>query len=788
MSAKPLVLVDGSSYLYRAFHALPALSTARGEPTGAVLGVVNMLYKLLDDYAPESMAVVFDAPGRTFRDDMFAEYKANRTPMPDELRAQIEPLLETIEAMGIPLLRVEGVEADDVIGTLARQASAAGQTTVISTGDKDLAQLVDEHVRLVNTMDGSALDRDGVLAKFGVAPEQMIDYLALVGDSSDNIPGVPGVGPKTAAKWLQQYRDLDTLKAHAGEITGKVGERLRDALPDLDLSKRLATIRCDLEMPIAAGDLALRKPNKERLVALFERLEFSRHLRRVREQAESQGAAVPTAAQAAKLEGRYETIATLEQLDACIARLASAEIGALEIETTAGGYMLAELVGVALAVAPGEAAYVPVAHSYPGTPDQLDRTAVIERLRGWLQSAAPKVGHQIKRDTHVLDNLGVTLGGVANDTMLESYVLNSTAARHDVGSVAAAYLGVEPMKYESVAGKGAKQLPFDQLDVGSATRYACERADLALRLHQALGARLAAVPELERVYREIELPLVRVLERMEHAGVLVDAAMLRRQSQELAAAMAAAEHAAFEAAGGPFNLGSPKQLQDVLYERLKLPVLGKTPKGQPSTAEDVLEQLAEQHALPRLVLEHRALSKLKSTYTDKLSAEIHPRTGRIHTSYEQAVAATGRLSSTDPNLQNIPVRRPEGRRIRQAFVAPAGFRLLAADYSQIELRIMAHLSADEGLLAAFAADADIHRATAAEVFGTRIDAVSADQRRSAKVINFGLIYGMSAFGLAKQLGVERGEAQSYVDRYFERYPGVKRYMDETRRTARERGY
>ncbi|HET7131176.1 MAG TPA: DNA polymerase, partial [Gammaproteobacteria bacterium] len=642
MSAKPLVLVDGSSYLYRAFHALPALSTARGEPTGAVLGVVNMLYKLLDDYAPTSMAVVFDAPGRTFRDDLFAEYKANRTPMPDELRAQIEPLLETIDAMGIPLLRVEGVEADDVIGTLACQASAAGQSTVISTGDKDLAQLVDEHVRLVNTMDGSALDRDGVVAKFGVAPEQIIDYLALVGDSSDNIPGVPGVGPKTAAKWLQQYRDLDTLKAHAGEISGKVGERLREALPDLDLSKRLATIRCDLEMPIAAADLALRKPDKPRLVTLFERLEFSRHLRRVRD-AESQEAAGLAVAAATKVEGRYETIATQEQLDRWIARLTSAEIAALEIETTAGGYMLAELVGVALAVAPGEAAYVPVAHSYPGTPDQLDPAAVIARLRGWLEGSAPKVGHQIKRDAHVLDSLGVTLGGVANDTMLESYVLNSTAARHDVGSVAAAYLGVETLKYETVAGKGAKQLSFDQVDVASATRYACERADLALRLHQALGARLAAVPELERVYREIELPVVRVLERMEHAGVLVDAAMLRRQSQELAAAMAAAEHAAFEAAGGPFNLGSPKQLQDVLYERLKLPVLGKTPKGQPSTAEDVLEQLAEQHALPRLVLEHRALSKLKSTYTDKLPSEIHPRTGRIHTSYEQAVAATGRL-------------------------------------------------------------------------------------------------------------------------------------------------
>ena len=792
MSAKPLVLVDGSSYLYRAFHALPALTTARGEPTGAVLGVLNMLYKLLDDYAPDSMAVVFDAPGRTFRDDMFAEYKANRAPMPDELRAQIEPLLATIEAMGIALLRVEGVEADDVIGTLARQASAAGQPTVISTGDKDLAQLVDEHVGLVNTMDGSALDRAGVVAKFGVTPEQIIDYLALVGDSSDNIPGVPGVGPKTAAKWLQQYGDLDTLKRHAGDVSGKVGERLRESLPNLDLSKRLATIRCDLELTVAARDLALRAPDTARLVSLLERLEFSRLIRRVRDAdaraAGSPSAAGPTVLAAAKTEGRYDTITSLEQLDRWIARLESAQIAALEIETAGDGYMRAELVGIALAVEPGEAGYVPVAHSYPGTPEQLDRAAVVERLRGWLESAAPKVGHQIKRDAHVLESLGVRLGGAANDTMLESYVLNSTAARHDVGSVAAAYLGLETLKYESVAGKGAKQLPFDQVDVASATQYAGERADVALRLHQALGARLAAVPELESVYREIELPLIAVLERMEHAGVMVDAAMLRRQSQELATAMAVAEQAAYAAAGGPFNLGSPKQLQEVLYERLLLPVLGKTPKGQPSTAEDVLEQLAEQHALPRLVLEHRALSKLKSTYTDKLPSEIHPRTGRIHTSYEQTVAATGRLSSTDPNLQNIPVRTPEGRRIRQAFVAPPGFKLLAADYSQIELRIMAHLSRDEGLLAAFAADTDIHRATAAEVFGAPLDAVTADQRRSAKAINFGLIYGMSAFGLAKQLGIERGQAQAYVELYFERYPGVKRYMDDTRRAARERGY
>jgi DNA polymerase I len=793
-ATRPLVLVDGSSYLYRAFHALPALSTAGGQPTGAVLGVVNMLYKLLDDYAPEAMAVVFDAPGRTFRDDLYAEYKANRPPMPDELRAQVSPLLEAIDAMGIALLRVDGVEADDVIGTLARAASAAGLATVISTGDKDLAQLVDERVTLVNTMDGTKLDRAGVEQKFGVPPDRIIDYLALVGDSSDNIPGVPGVGPKTAAKWLQQFGDLDAVKARAAEVTGKIGERLREALPMLDLSRQLATIRCDVELPFAPSDLKLRGPDAARLGAVFERLEFGRLLRRLRE-----GAAAAQPAEGAPeggpglpaqrhSDGRYEAVLTAEQLDSWLARLASAPFAAIDVTTTGPSPMLAELVGVSLAVEPGEAAYVPLGHRYPGAPDQLGREAVLARLRPWLEGAVPKVGHQLKYVAHILENHGVRLGGTPHDTMLESYVLSSTATRHELETVVAKYLGLEAITLESVAGKGAKQLSFDQVEIERATPYAAERADLSLRLHEALTAKLAAIPELEVVLRDIEQPLLGILEQMERAGVLVDAGMLRRQSQELATTMAATEQAAYAAAGGPFNLGSPKQLQEVLYERLALPVLGKTPKGQPSTAEDVLEQLAESYDLPRLVLEYRALTKLKSTYTDKLPAEIHARTGRIHTSYQQTVAATGRLSSSDPNLQNIPIRTAEGRRIRQAFVAPPGCKLLAADYSQIELRIMAHLSGDAGLLAAFAAETDIHRATAAEVFNTPLDAVSHDQRRSAKAINFGLIYGMSAFGLAKQLGIARGQAQTYVDLYFDRYPGVKRYMDETRRSARERGF
>ena len=794
MSASPLVLVDGSSYLYRAFHAIPPLSTKSGEPTNAVLGVVNMLYKLLDELKPTRMAVVFDAPGKTFRDDLYAEYKANRPPMPDELRAQVEPLLEAIKGMGICLLRIDGVEADDVIGTLARQAAAAGTSTVISTGDKDLAQLVDEHVTLVNTMDNTTLDRERVIQKFGVTPEQIIDYLALVGDSIDNIPGISGVGPKTAVKWLQQYGDLETLKAKAGEVSGKIGERLREGLRTLDLSRELATIRCDVELPLTIDELALKPQDADRLGALFERLEFTRLLRRVRGGDESQpptepmGAATPEATPLVRPVGRYETVVTMDALESWLERIAAAPLVALDTETTSLAYMRAELVGIALAVTSGEAAYIPLAHRYPGAPDQLNRETVLARLKPWLESSSPKVGHHLKYDAHIFAGHGITLRGVKHDTMLESYVLNSTATRHDMDSVAALYLGLETLKYEEVVGKGAKQITFDQVDLDTATRYSAEDADVTLRLHETLWPRLTAVPDLERVYRQIECPLVRVLQQMEYAGVMVDARLLREQSQELAAKMAATEKAAHAAAGGPFNLGSPKQLQEILYDRLQLPKLGKTQKGQPSTSEDVLEQLAENHELPRLILEYRGLTKLKSTYTDKLPTEIDPRTKRIHTSYHQAVAATGRLSSSDPNLQNIPIRTAEGRRIRQAFIAPPGFKLLAADYSQIELRIMAHLSGDEGLLAAFASEQDVHRATAAEVFGLSLEAVTADQRRSAKAINFGLIYGMSAFGLAKQLGIERGQAAEYVARYFERYPGVRRYMDETRASARRSGF
>ena len=796
MSANPLVLVDGSSYLYRAFHAIPMLSTKAGEPTNAVLGVVNMLYKLLDEVKPTHMAVVFDAPGKTFRKDLYAEYKANRPPMPDELRAQVQPLLDAIEAMGIPLLRIEGVEADDVIGTLARQATASGTATVISTGDKDFAQLVDGHITLVNTMDNTKLDRASIEQKFGVSPEQIIDYLALVGDTSDNIPGVPGVGPKTAAKWLQQYRDLDTLKASAGEVTGKIGERLRESLGQLDLSKQLATIRCDVELPLKPHDLALRPQDAARLGALFERLEFTRLLRRAQATGDAPAASAsapvpapaPEAPAAVRPAGHYETVVTAAALERWCERIAAASLVALDTETTSLAYMRAELVGLSLAITPGEAAYIPLAHRYPGAPDQLNREAVLERLKPWLESTAAKVGHHLKYDAHIFANHGIALRGIEHDTMLESYVLNSTATRHDMDSVAALYLGIATIKYEEVVGKGAKQITFDQVDLDTATRYAAEDADVALQLHQTLWPKVAAVAELASVYTDIERPLVGVLEQMEYTGVMVDARLLRDQSQELAVKMAATEKAAHAAAGGPFNLGSPKQLQEVLYERLKLTVHGKTQKGQPSTAEDVLEQLAEEHELPRLILEYRGLTKLKSTYTDKLPTDIDPKTKRIHTSYHQAVAATGRLSSSDPNLQNIPIRTAEGRRIRQAFIAPPGFKLLAADYSQIELRIMAHLSGDEGLLAAFASDQDVHRATASEVFNTPLDAVSADQRRSAKAINFGLIYGMSAFGLAKQLGLERSQAQAYVERYFERYPGVRRYMDQTRDSARRQGY
>lgn len=784
IDAKPLILVDGSSYLYRAFHALPALTTSEGTPTGALLGVLNMLYKLLDEYDPDSIAVVFDAPGGTFRNDLYKEYKANRPPMPDDLRSQVDPLLQAIELLGIPLLRVPKVEADDVIGTLSRQAAAKGQATVISTSDKDMAQLVDDRVTLVNTMSDTRLDPDGVEKKFGVAPEQIIDYLALIGDTSDNIPGVPGVGPKTAAKWLAQYQDLDGVLANAQAIKGKAGENLRGAAEDLPLYRELVTIRVDVELDEAPESLTRRPIDAEGLTELYRRFELKSLYRRLGGDGES-----PQDDSAESQPGNYTTIFEEAELDAWIERLEQSDLVAFDTETTSLNYMAAEIVGLSFSVAEGEAAYLPLAHRYPGAPDQIDRQQALDKLKPWIENECKhKVGHHLKYDAHVLLNHGLTLKGVSYDTMLESYVLNSTATRHDMDSVARRYLDVETTSFEDVAGKGAKQLCFDEVDIDTATHYAAEDADVTLKLHRKLWPQLQSLPKLETLYRDLEQPLVDVLAKMEYHGVLVDAGMLKKQSQELAESMLELEEAAYVEADGPFNLGSPKQLQEVLYDRLSLPVLGKTPKGQPSTAEGVLSELAETYPLPRLILEYRGLSKLKSTYTDKLPLLINEKSGRIHTSYHQAVAATGRLSSSDPNLQNIPVRTGEGRRIRQAFVAPKGFVILAADYSQIELRIMAHLSGDDGLLSAFAAGEDIHRATAAEVFGFEPDQVNADQRRSAKAINFGLIYGMSAFGLAKQLGIERGEAQSYVNRYFDRYPGVKAYMDRTRAEAKEQGF
>ena len=801
MSDAPrLYLVDGSSYLYRAFNALPPFSNSKGEPTGAVLGVINMLQKALKDTKPSHIAVVFDAPGRTFRDDLFEAYKAQRPPMPDDLRAQIEPLLEAVEALGLPLLRISGVEADDVIGTLARRGAEAGMQVVISTGDKDMAQLVDGQVTLVNTMSGTTLDPAGVKARFDVHPAQIIDYLALVGDTSDNIPGVPKVGPKTAAKWLGAYHTLEGIVAHAGEIEGKVGESLRENLQQLDLSRRLATINCDLELPIAPLGLAPRAPDIARLRELYRRLELHSLLRAL--DGGSGDAAQPAPPRAAPggvadelrdslaaAPRRYDTVLTESQLDEWLARLAGAELFAFDTETTGLDYMGAEIVGVSFATAPGEAAYVPVAHDYPGAPDQLPRALVLERLKPLLEDPArAKLCHHAKFDAHILANHGITLKGVRFDSMLESYLLNSVATRHDMDSLAQHYLGIRTIHFEDVAGKGAKQITFNQVAIDTAAEYSAEDADVTLRLHLVLRAKLEAEPKLVRLYDTLEQPLQPVLQRMERSGVLVDREFLRALSHEFARRLAELEKLAHEAAGGPFNLESPKQLQQVLFERLGIPVVRRTPTGQPSTAEDVLEELAASHALPKIILDFRGLAKLKGTYTDSLPGQVSARTGRIHTCYHQAVAATGRLSSTDPNLQNIPIRTQEGRRIRQAFIAPPGRRLMAADYSQIELRIMAHLSADSGLLKAFAERRDVHEATAAEMFGLDPAAVSGDQRRAAKAINFGLMYGMSAFGLAARLGIDRTSAQQYIARYFERYPGVRQYMDDTRKLAREQGY
>jgi len=784
MSGVDLVLIDGSSYLYRAFHALPNLTNSQGEPTGALHGVLTMINKLVREQPAARIGVVFDAPGKTFRDEMYAEYKANRPPMPDELRDQVKPLLDAVKSMGLPLLQVAGVEADDVIGTLCRDAAADHLNVLVSTGDKDLAQLVNDNVTLVNTMNDSILDRDGVKAKFDVYPEQIIDYLALVGDSSDNIPGVPKVGAKTAAKWLNQYDSADGIIDSADEITGKVGESLRDNIEQLRLSQELATIRLDVKLPVAMDDLKPSPASLEGLREIYSRFELRTLLRQLDEQASDVVPEVETTS-----DRNYETILSWPAFDAWLEKISNARLVAVDTETTSLDYMAAEVVGLSLSVAKGEAAYIPVAHDYPGAPDQLPREEVFEKLRNFLEDPDhSKVGHHLKYDAHVLARHGIQLQGMAFDSMLESYVLNSVATRHDMDSVARLYLGRETIHYEDVAGKGAKQLTFNQIDLETAAPYAAEDADITLQLHETLWSKLGAIESLRTVYTDIEQPLVPILLDMEETGVLIDRKMLATQSSELAQKMVELEKEAHELAGGPFNLGSPKQLQQILFEKLELPVIRKTPKGQPSTAEDVLIELADDYDLPRVIIDYRSVSKLKSTYTDKLPLQIAESTGRVHTSYHQAVAATGRLSSTDPNLQNIPIRTPEGRRIRQAFVAPDGQVLMAADYSQIELRIMAHLSVDAGLLKAFTDDRDVHQATAAEVFEADLDDVTPDQRRSAKAINFGLMYGMSAFGLGKQLGIARGQAQEYIDLYFDRYPGVKVYMDDIREKASRDGY
>jgi len=801
-----LVLIDGSSYLYRAFHALPPLTNSKGEPTGAVLGVVNMLLKLMRETAPARLVVVFDAPGKTFRDELFAEYKSHRPPMPEDLQVQVEPLLDIVRALGLPLLQVSGVEADDVIGTLARRAASSGQQVLISTGDKDMCQLVEPRINLVNTMSGTVYDRAGVKAKFDVWPEQIIDYLALVGDSSDNIPGIDKVGPKTAAKWLGQYQNLDQLVAHADEVTGKVGDNLRAGLETLELSRKLATIRCDLELSAEAETLERRATDEDTLRTLYARMEFRALLRALVSDKESEDSAgtfdekkipqdaLDTSGLEVDLEitsapRRYETILDQASFDRWYQTLERAEIFAFDTETTSLDYMIAQIVGVSFCIEPGIAAYVPLRHDYVGAPPQLNRDEVLARLQPLLESESHhKIGHHLKYDAHVLSNHGITLRGMRFDTMLESYVWNSVATHHDMDSAALRYLGRATITYEDVAGKGAKQIPFDQVSIDRASEYAAEDADVTLQLHHALWPAINHQPSLKRLYEEFEQPLVTVLQHMERRGVLIDREMLRLQSSELARRAEELEAGAFTKAGTEFNLDSPKQLQQILFEKMQIPVLRKTPTGQPSTAEDVLEELADAYALPRLILDYRSIAKLRSTYTEKLPLQINVQTGRVHTSYHQAVAQTGRLSSTDPNLQNIPIRTPEGRRIRKAFIAPPGYVLLAADYSQIELRIMAHLSGDAGLLSAFADDRDVHQATAAEVFGISLESVTADQRRSAKTINFGLIYGMSAFGLARQLGIERSAAQRYVDLYFEHYPGVKAYMDRAREQAKDVGF
>jgi DNA polymerase-1 len=794
-----LILIDGSSYLYRAFHALPPLTNTHGEPTGALFGVVNMLRATLKA-KPDYVAFVSDAPGPTFRDALYDQYKANRPPMPDDLGAQVEPMLAIVSALGFPILRVTGVEADDVIGTLTEQAHALGIEVEISTGDKDLAQLVRPGVTLVNTMTNTTMDDAGVMDKFGVRPDQIVDYLALVGDSVDNVPGVPKCGPKTAAKWLAEYGSLDGVIANADRIGGKIGENLRAALPQLPLSKELVSIRLTVPLDVGVTDLVLRERDVERLRELFVRYEFKAALKELDGAAESAAAPAPSAAAPAAAPvphpagdlsgpGRYELVTTEAQLDAWLDKLRTAELIAFDTETTSIDAMQAEMVGLSLSVETGEACYVPLAHDYPGAPAQLARDHVLDKLKPIFEDPSrPKLGQHAKYDINILSHYGIVVQGLKHDSMLESYVWNATATRHDMDSLARKYLGYETVKYEEVAGKGAKQISFSQVDVDTACRYAAEDADVTLRLHRALWPLLESEPRLRSVYEDIEIPLVPVLAGMEQRGVLIDVPNLRLQSQQLGKRMFDLQQQAWQAAGHDFNLDSPKQLQTVLFDELGLPAKLRTPTGQPSTNEEALEAIADEHPLPRLILDYRGLAKLRSTYTDKLAEIVNPRTGRVHTSYHQGAVATGRVSSSDPNLQNIPVRTEEGRRIRQAFIAPEGWVVMAADYSQIELRIMAHLSGDEGLLRAFQEGGDVHRATAAEVFGLPPAEVSANQRRAAKAINFGLMYGMSAFGLARQLGVDRGEASDYMARYFARYPGVHAFMEATREQAHRDGY
>lgn len=788
----PFILVDGSSYLFRAYHAMPNLSNSKGEATGAIYGVINMMRRLLGEYKPEHIAVVFDTKGKTFRHDMYKEYKANRPPMPDDLAEQIQPIHDIIRAMGLPLIAVPGVEADDVIGTLARQAEAAGIDTIISTGDKDMAQLVDEHVHLINTMSDHYMDRDGVIEKFGVPPERIIDYLALIGDTSDNVPGVPKVGPKTAVKWLAEYESLENIMQRADEFKGKVGEYLRDTLEQLPLSRDLVTIKCDVDLAETPQNLNRNTPDQNKLRELFSRYEFNTWLKQLGSEADEHADDANSAVDDSRdevIETSYDTVLTEDAFKVWLERLNKSELFAFDTETTSLDYMQAEIVGVSFSDAEGTAAYVPLAHDYMGAPQQLDRDKVLQQLKPLLEdNSKKKVGQNLKYDMNVLANYDVHLQGIEHDTMLESYVLNSTSSRHDMDTLALRHLNVQTIHFEDVAGKGAKQITFNEVAIEVAAPYAAEDADITLRLHKALWPQLEKEKSLCRVYQELEVPLVSVLSSIERNGVLIDPALLATQSKEMNKRILELEKQAHELAGETFNLGSPKQLQQILFEKQGLPVVSKTPKGQPSTAENVLQELAEQYELPKTILEYRSLSKLKSTYTDKLPEMIAKQTGRVHTSYHQAVAATGRLSSSDPNLQNIPVRNEEGRRIRRAFIAPQGYKMLAADYSQVELRIMAHLSGDESLLRAFSEGADIHSATAAEVFGVGLDEVTKDQRRSAKAINFGLIYGMSAFGLAKQLDVDRVQAQTYIDLYFNRYPGVKQFMDNIRSSAHDRGY